>query len=47
MPGKIFIDTNIIIYSLGQASTKAHLAAPLFVGLPSISTQMEVLRSGV
>jgi predicted nucleic acid-binding protein len=40
MPGKIFIDTNIIIYSLGQASTKAHLAAPLFVDSPSISTQV-------
>jgi len=40
MPGKIFIDTNIVIYSLGQASTKAHLAAPLFVGSPSISTQV-------
>jgi len=40
MPGKIFIDTNIVIYALGQASTKTHLAAPLFVGLPSISTQV-------
>ena len=40
MPGKIFIDTNIIIYSLGQSSTKAHLAAPLFVNSPSISTQV-------
>lgn len=40
MPGKIFIDTNIVIYALGQASTKAHLAAPLFVGSPSISTQV-------
>ncbi|MFH2123531.1 MAG: PIN domain-containing protein [Pseudomonadota bacterium] len=40
MPGKIFIDTNIIIYSLGPASTKAHLAAPLFVNSPSISTQV-------
>lgn len=40
MPGKVFIDTNIVIYALGQASTKAHVAAPLFVGLPSISTQV-------
>lgn len=40
MPGKIFIDTNIVIYALGQTSTKAHLAAPLFVGLPTISTQV-------
>jgi predicted nucleic acid-binding protein len=40
MPGKIFIDTNVVIYALGQASTKAHLAAPLFVGSPSISTQV-------
>jgi hypothetical protein len=40
MPGKIFIDTNIIIYSLGPTSTKAHLAAPLFVDSPSISTQV-------
>jgi len=40
MPGKIFIDTNIIIYSLGQTSTKAQIAAPLFVGSPSISTQV-------
>ena len=40
MPGKIFIDTNVVVYSLGQASTKVHLAAPLFVGLPTISTQV-------
>jgi predicted nucleic acid-binding protein len=40
MPGKIFIDTNIIVYSLGPVSTKAHLAAPLFVDSPSISTQV-------
>lgn len=37
---KIFIDTNIIIYALGKTSTKTHLAAPLFVSLPSISTQV-------
>lgn len=40
MPGKIFIDTNVVVYSLGQASTKVHLAAPLFVGFPTISTQV-------
>lgn len=40
MPGKTFIDTNIVIYALGQSSTKAHLAAPLFVGSPYISTQV-------
>ncbi len=40
MPDKIFIDTNVVIYSLGQASPKAHLAAPLFVGQPTISTQV-------
>lgn len=40
MPGKIFIDTNVVIHSLGQASTKVHLAAPLFVGFPTISTQV-------
>ncbi len=40
MPDKIFIDTNIVIYALGQTSTKARLAVPLFVGSPSISTQV-------
>jgi predicted nucleic acid-binding protein len=40
MPDKIFIDTNIVNYSLGQAPAKANLAAPLFVGSPSISTQV-------
>lgn len=40
MPGKAFIDTNIVIYALGPASHKAPLAAPLFVGNPSISTQV-------
>lgn len=40
MPGKSFIDTNIVIYALGPASTKAPLAAPLFVGTPYISTQV-------
>lgn len=40
MPGKSFIDTNIVIYALGPASTKASLAAPLFVGAPCISTQV-------
>ncbi len=40
MPGKAFIDTNIIIYALGKTSAKAHLAAPLFVDAPIISTQV-------
>lgn len=40
MPDKIFIDSNIVIYAISQATGKAHLAAPLFVGLPSISTQV-------
>lgn len=40
MPGKCFIDTNVVLYSLGKESSKAHVAAPLFVGLPSISTQV-------
>lgn len=40
MPGRIFIDTNVVVYSLGQTSTKTHLAAPLFVGFPTISTQV-------
>ena len=40
MPDKIFIDSNIVIYAISQASSKAHLAAPLFVGSPSISTQV-------
>ena len=38
MPGKTFIDTNIVIYALGPASHKTPLAAPLFVGNPTIST---------
>jgi predicted nucleic acid-binding protein len=40
MPVKVFIDTNIVIYSLGQSSTKAALAAPLFALHPTISTQV-------
>lgn len=40
MPGKVFIDSNVVIYAIGQASTKAHLAAPLFIGSPTISTQV-------
>ena len=40
MPGKVFIDTNIIIYSLGKNSTKAHIVAPLFLDRPCISTQV-------
>ena len=48
MPGKVFIDSNVVIYSLGQNSTKAHIAAPLFVGSPTISTQVvsEVINVG-
>jgi predicted nucleic acid-binding protein len=40
MAVKAFIDTNIVIYALGPASTKTHLAAPLFVGAPHLSTQV-------
>lgn len=40
MPGKAFIDTNIVIYALGPTSSKTLLATPLFVGSPSISTQV-------
>lgn len=40
MPAKVFIDTNIVIYALGQSSTKTALAAPLFVQHPTISTQV-------
>ena len=40
MPGKVFIDSNVVVYAIGQASTKAHQAAPLFVGKPTISTQV-------
>lgn len=40
MPVKAFIDTNVVIYALGPASTKTTLAAPLFAGNPSISTQV-------
>ncbi len=40
MPVKAFIDTNVVIYALGPASTKTPLAAPLFLGTPSISTQV-------
>ncbi len=39
MPAKAFIDTNVIIYSLGSNSTKTSLAAPLFADHPTISTQ--------
>ena len=35
-----FIDSNVVVYAIGQASTKAHQAAPLFVGKPTISTQV-------
>lgn len=40
MPDKVFIDSNVVVYAIGQASTKAHQAAPLFVGKPTISTQV-------
>ncbi len=40
MPVKAFIDTNVIIYSLGQKSAKAALAAPLFAHHPTLSTQV-------
>ncbi len=40
MPAKAFIDTNVIIYSLGSNSTKTALAAPLFADHPTISTQV-------
>lgn len=40
MPAKAFIDTNIVIYALGPQSPKAALAAPLFAGNPTISTQV-------
>ena len=40
MPAKVFIDTNIVIYALGQTSTKTALAAPLFTEHPTISTQV-------
>ena len=40
MPVKVFIDTNIVIYALGPASAKTPIAIPLFVGTPSISTQV-------
>ena len=40
MHGKAFIDSNVVVYAIGQASTKAHQAAPLFLGKPTISTQV-------
>jgi predicted nucleic acid-binding protein len=40
MPAKAFIDTNIVIYALGQSSAKTVLAAPLFAEHPTISTQV-------
>ena len=40
MPAKAFIDTNIVIYALGPHSSKSALAAPLFTGYPTISTQV-------
>lgn len=40
MPAKAFIDTNIVIYSLGPNSAKTSLVAPLFAQHPTISTQV-------
>lgn len=40
MPGKAFIDTNIVIYALGQRSEKTTRAVPLFASQPTISTQV-------
>lgn len=40
MPAKVFIDTNIVIYALGQNSTKTTQAAALFAQYPTISTQV-------
>jgi predicted nucleic acid-binding protein len=40
MPGKVFVDTNIVIYALGPRSAKADRAASLFVPQPTISTQV-------
>ncbi len=40
MPVKVFIDTNVVIYSLGPNSAKAALSAPLFANYPVISTQV-------
>ena len=40
MPAKVFIDTNIVIYALGESSTKTAHAAPLFAQHPTISTQV-------
>jgi len=40
MKDSAFIDTNVIIYALGPASQKAHVAAKLFSNEPVISTQV-------
>jgi predicted nucleic acid-binding protein len=40
MPAKVFIDTNLVIYSLGQNSVKASVVAPLLASHPFISTQV-------
>ncbi|GAB5604614.1 PIN domain-containing protein [Sideroxyarcus sp. TK5] len=40
MSAKAFIDTNVVIYSLGASSDKAAQAAPLFARHPIISTQV-------
>lgn len=39
MPGKCFVDTNVVIYSLGT-DPKAELAAALLATRPVISTQV-------
>jgi hypothetical protein len=38
MPDKFFIDTNIVIYTLGKPSAKTTSAKLLFVSKPTIST---------
>ena len=40
MPGKAFIDTNIVIYALGPISSRTRAASLLFVDNPVISTQV-------
>lgn len=32
MPDRIFIDTNVVIYALGQDSSRAHVASALDAG---------------
>lgn len=40
MPGKFFIDTNIVIYALGKQTEKTAIAKRLFSTEPIISTQV-------